>query len=195
MVGKTEVSDEQLMERVRAGDAPALEVLYDRYVRQCFGLALRLLGRDIPLAEEAVQDVFMKIWSRPDAYSAQKGKFASWLLSLVHHRCIDELRKRSRTEVPLDFEESGSRLDTEPDLQADPGDQVWMLEEQREILAALNEIAPTQREVIELAYFRGLSQSQIAARLKQPLGTVKTRVRMGLQNLRTLLEKRGLVRD
>jgi RNA polymerase sigma-70 factor (ECF subfamily) len=195
MVGKTELSDEQLMDRVRAGDAPALEALYDRYVRQCFGLALRLLSNDTRLAEESVQDVFMKLWSRPDAYSPQKGKFVSWLLSLVHHRCIDELRRRSRTEVPLEFGESGSRLDTEPDPEIDPGDQVWMREEQSEILAALDEISPTQREVIELAYFGGLSQSQIAERLKQPLGTVKTRVRMGLQNLRVILEKRGLVRD
>lgn len=195
MVDKTETSDEELMERVRGGDAPALEALYDRYVRQCFGLALRLLTNDTRLAEEAVQDVFMKLWSRPDAYSPQKGKFASWLLSLVHHRCIDELRRRSRTEVPLDFGETGSRLDTEPDSEADPGEQAWMREEQREILAALNEISPSQREVIELAYFGGLSQSQIAERLKQPLGTVKTRVRLGLQALRAILEKRGLVRD
>ena len=179
------------MERVRLGDAPALHALYDRYVRQCFSLALRLLN-ETPLAEEVVQDVFLKLWSRPDSYSAHKGKFVSWLLSLIHHRCIDLLRRRSRTEVPLEQDENGGFLDMQPDPGPDPGDQAWMQEERREILTALGQIAPNQREVIELAYFRGLSQSQIAARLQQPLGTVKTRVRMGLQNLRALLEKRGL---
>jgi RNA polymerase sigma-70 factor, ECF subfamily len=194
MVEEIAVSDEQLIEKVRAGDGAALEVLYDRYVRQCYGLAMRLLG-NVSIAEEVVQEVFMKIWSRPDAYAVHKGKFVSWLLSLVHHRSIDELRRRSRTEVPLEYEDSGSRLDVEPDKEPDPADQAWMREEQQEVLAALAQIAPNQREVIELAYFGGLSQSQIAARLQQPLGTVKTRVRMGLQSLRALLEQRGLVKD
>src|ERR687884_154307 len=95
------IPDEQLVARVANGDSSALEQLYDRYVRQCFGLALRLLG-NAQLAEEVVQEVFLKVWSQPTRYSAERGQFASWLLSLVHHRCIDELRRRSRTEVALD---------------------------------------------------------------------------------------------
>src|SRR5215210_7054828 len=116
------ISDEQLVLRIQDGDASALEALYDRYVRQCFGLALRILG-DSAIAEEVVQEVFMKLWTQSGSYSSKKGKFASWLLSVVHHRCIDELRRRSRTEVPLDDPVVGSVLDTEFDSAPDPSDQ------------------------------------------------------------------------
>src|SRR4051812_4901081 len=94
-------TDEQLIESIGSGDASALEEIYERYVRQCFGLALRMLGEPAH-CEEVVQEVFLKVWTQPHSYSSQKGKFASWLLSMVHHRCIDELRRRSRTEVALD---------------------------------------------------------------------------------------------
>jgi RNA polymerase sigma-70 factor (ECF subfamily) len=175
------------MQNVANGDAASLEVLYDRYVRQCFGLSLRLLNNP-QLAEEVVQEVFTKVWSRPDSYSSQKGKFISWLLSLVHHRSIDELRRRSHTETPLEDPVTGSLLDTAVDPGLDPSDEASLHEEQIAVRQALGQLAPNQREVLMLAYFGGLSQSQIAARLKQPIGTVKTRVRMGLQKLRTLLD-------
>ena len=180
------------MSRIAAGDARALEALYDRYVRQCFGLALRMVG-DPGLAEEVVQEVFLKLWSRPDSYSPQKGAFVSWLLSLVHHRAVDELRKRSRTEVALDNDQPLSVINTRPDPQPDPSEQVWVMEQQRVVRQALGELPENQRLVLELAYFGGLSQSQIAERTSQPLGTVKTRMRMGLQNLRGLLETNKLL--
>jgi RNA polymerase sigma-70 factor (ECF subfamily) len=186
------VTDEQLVARVARGNASALEELYDRYVRQCFGLAIRLLG-ETPLAEEVVQEVFLKLWSRPDRYSANKGNFASWLLSVVHHRCIDELRRRSRTEVALDDPLTGSLLDTAPDPEMDPGDQVTLIEQRRAVRRALAAIPPNNRQILELAYFGGLSQSEIAARLDQPLGTVKTRMRSGLQQLRPLLDRSSLL--
>ena len=186
------ITDEQLVARVANGDSSALEKLYDRYVRQCFGLAIRLLG-DAPLAEEVVQEVFLKLWTRPDRYSAQKGNFATWLLSLVHHRCIDELRRRSRTEVTLDDQGTGSLLDIAPDPEMDPGDQVTLLEQRRAVRQALATIPPNSRQILELAYFGGLSQSEIAARLGQPLGTVKTRMRAGMQQLRSLLGPSGLL--
>jgi RNA polymerase sigma-70 factor (ECF subfamily) len=184
----TPVADEQLVAMVTNGDSSALEQLYDRYVRQCFGLAIRLLG-DTSLAEEVVQEVFLKLWSRPERYSAQKGNFGSWLLSVVHNRCIDELRRRSRTEVTLEDPVMGSLLDTAPDPEMDPGDQVMLIEQRREVRQALAAIAPNNRQILELAYFGGLSQSEIAARLGQPLGTVKTRMRSGLQQLRSLLDR------
>ena len=194
MLDLSPIADEQLVVRVANGDASALEALYDRYVRQCFGLALRLLG-ETALAEEVVQEVFLKVWTQPGSYSAQKGKFVSWLLSLVHHRCIDELRRRSRTEVTIEDTGSGGVLDTQADPDPDPGEQVWIGEQRRAVREALDKISPSQRQVIELAYFRGLTQSEIAAKLNQPLGTVKTRVRMGLQSLRALLEAHGLLMD
>lgn len=187
MLDLSELTDDRLMQNVATSDAASLEVLYDRYVRQCFGLALRMLNNP-QIAEEVVQEVFTKVWTRPDSYSVHKGKFISWLLSLVHHRCIDELRRRSSTEVRLEDPVTGSLLDTQVDPAPDPGDQVTLREDQIAVREALKELAPNQREVLVLAYFGGLSQSQIADKLKQPLGTVKTRVRMGLQKLRTLLE-------
>lgn len=188
------LDDDQLMQNVANGDATSLEALYDRYVRQCFGLALRMVNSP-PLAEEVVQEVFTKVWSRPDSYSAHKGRFVSWLLSLVHHRCVDELRRRSNTETPLEDRDTGSLLNTELDPSPDPSEQVALREEQLAVRSALQELAPNQREVLILAYFGGLSQSQIASRLKQPLGTVKTRVRMGMQKLRALLDARGITPD
>jgi RNA polymerase sigma-70 factor (ECF subfamily) len=184
-------TDEQLVLRVAAGEAPALEALYDRYVRQCFGLALLIVG-DGALAEEVVQEVFLKLWTQPERYAAQKGKFVSWLLSLVHHRCIDELRRRSRTEVGLESAGdgeggTGSLLDTLQDPQMDPGEQVSLNEQRMAVRDALRGIPEEQRQVLELAYYSGLSQSEIAARLKQPLGTVKTRMRTGLRRLRALI--------
>ena len=188
-------TDSQLVERIAEGDARALEQLYDRYVRQCFGLALRIVG-DSALAEEIVQEVFLKLWTRADRYSPQKGQFISWLLSLVHHRAIDELRRRSRTEVALEDPATGtSVLDTEPDAEADPGEQAWLREQQRTVRQALAGIAPEQRRVLEMAYYGGLSQSEIAHRLKQPLGTVKTRMRAGIMQLRKMLVANGVLAD
>ena len=187
------IADEQLVAQIAQGDASALEQLYDRYVRQCFGLALRMLG-DSALAEEVIQEIFLKLWTSPGSYSTQKGKFVSWLLSLVHHRCIDELRRRSRTDVALD-DETGSVLDTEPDPTPEPGDQVWVMEQQRAVREALAQIPQNQRQVLELAYYRGLSHSEIAEKLGQPLGTVKTRIRLGMQSLRSLLEPHGLLTE
>lgn len=194
MLDLSPTADDQLVLRIARGDAAALEALYDRYVRQCFGLALRMVSEP-GLAEEVVQEVFLKLWSRPDSYSSHKGAFVSWLLSLVHHRCVDELRKRSRTEVALDNEQPLSVINTKPDPQPDPSEQVWVLEQQRVVRQALVQLPENQRQVLELAYFGGLSQSQIAERLSQPLGTVKTRMRMGLQNLRQLLESHKILRD
>lgn len=194
MLNTSPLPDDQLVSRIAGGDAAALEALYDRYVRQCFGLALRMVSEP-GLAEEVVQEVFLKLWSRPDSYSSHKGAFVSWLLSLVHHRCVDELRKRSRTEVALDNDQPLSVINTKPDPQPDPSEQVWVMEQQRVVRQALIELPENQRQVLELAYFGGFSQSQIAEQLSQPLGTVKTRMRMGLQNLRQLLETHKILRD
>ena len=194
MLDLTGIADEQLLGRVGGGDASALEQLYERYVRQCFGLALRMLGEPA-LCEEVVQEVFLKVWTQPSSYSSQKGKFASWLLSVVHHRCIDELRRRSRTEVALEDPSTGNILSTVQDPEPQPVEQIWTREVQSVVRAALVQIPQNQRQVLELAYFTGLSHSQIAAKLDQPLGTVKTRIRLGMQSLRQLLEPYGLLAD
>jgi len=184
-------SDEHLVALLSRGDASALEALYDRYVRQCFGLALRILANQ-QLAEEVVQEVFLRVWADPSRFNSQKGHFASWLLSVVHHRCIDELRRRSYSEVTLETPDNGSLLDSEASDEPDPGEQVWIAETRKLVRKALADIPDNQRQIIELAYFGGLSQSEIAARLGQPLGTVKTRMRSGLQRLKTVLEPLNL---
>jgi RNA polymerase sigma-70 factor (ECF subfamily) len=192
----TALADEELMMRVADGDIPAFEVLYDRHVRHCFGLAVRMLGNP-SLAEEVVQEVFLKLWTRPTAYSSDRGRFASWLLSMVHHRAVDELRRRSYTEASFDsYNQPGTGpLAVMPAPEPDPGEQVWAMEQQRIVRLALDQIADSQRQILELAYFGGLSQSQIAEKLRQPLGTVKTRMRQGLKNLRALLETGGLLKE
>lgn len=194
MLDLSAIADAELVEKVANGDVPALETLYDRYVRQCFGLALRMVNEPA-LAEEVVQEVFTKFWTKPGNYSPDKGKFASWLLSLVHHRCIDELRRKSRTTISLEHPEAGNVLDREPSKDKGLDDQAIQSEERTVVRQALNEIAPNQRQVIELAYFKGLSQSEIATMLGQPLGTVKTRTRQGLKQLKELVAAKGLIAE
>ena len=193
MLDLTTLADEDLASRVAQSDAAALEQLYDRYVRQCFGLAVRIVG-DSALAEEIVQEVFLKLWTQPQSYSQARGRFVSWLLSLVHHRSIDEIRRRSRTEVTLDGATS-SPLHLQADPEPEPGEQVWVADLGKTVRSALAQLPPNQREPIELAFFRGLTHTQIAARLGQPLGTVKTRIRLGMSAMREALKGAGLLSE
>jgi RNA polymerase sigma-70 factor, ECF subfamily len=193
MLDLTTLADEDLASRVAQSDAAALEQLYDRYVRQCFGLAVRIVG-DSALAEEIVQEVFLKLWTQPQSYSQARGRFVSWLLSLVHHRSIDEIRRRSRTEVTLDGATS-SPLYLQADPEPEPGEQVWVADLGKTVRSALAQLPPNQREPIELAFFRGLTHTQIAARLGQPLGTVKTRIRLGMSAMREALKGAGLLSE
>ena len=172
------------MARLRQRDPRALETLYDRYSRPVYSLALRIL-HDRALAEEIVQEVFLKLWRQPERYSAERGRFAPWLLSVTHHRAIDELRATQANlrfghgEPPVGFELSHS--------ETDPAEEAWYREEQERVHDALVQLPDPQRRAIELAYFGGLTQAQIAAVTGEPLGTVKTRIRLGMQKLRTIL--------
>jgi RNA polymerase sigma-70 factor (ECF subfamily) len=193
MLDLTSLTDEELAGRLLVRDSAALELLYDRYVRQCFGLAVRIVG-DAALSEEIVQEVFLKLWTQPESYAQARGRFVSWLLSLIHHRSIDELRRRSRTEVPLDGAISGA-LYVQADPGPEPGEQVWLAELRQSVRSALSQLPSNQREPIELAFFRGLTHTQIAARLGQPLGTVKTRIRLGMNAMRDVLKAGGLLNE
>jgi RNA polymerase sigma-70 factor (ECF subfamily) len=189
----TTFADEELASRVAIGDSAALEQLYERYVRQCFGLAVRIVG-DSALAEEIVQEVFLKLWTQPASYTQTRGRFVSWLLSLVHHRSIDELRRRSRTELPLDGRTSGT-LELQADTSPEPGEQISLTETREAVRLVLSRLPANQREPIELAFFRGLTHTQIAGRLGQPLGTVKTRIRLGMTAMREMLKASGLLNE
>lgn len=179
--------DEELAARLPARDALALSELYQRHSRAVYSLALRMLG-DGEAAAELVQDVFLRVWHHPERYLAERGRFVTWLLSVAHHRAVDLLRRR-RAQDPL-----GNG--TSAELSAGdigPDDAVAEAEVRRAVRAALATLPEAQRRSLELAYFEGLSQSEIAARLGEPLGTVKTRIRLGMLKLREQL--RGFERE
>ncbi len=189
--GRTD-GDEQLVEAVTHGDQDALATLYDRYASVCFGLALKLLG-DRAAAEEAVQEVFWRVWQRAGSFDRTR-RFSPWLLSIAHNYCIDELR-RSRVRPQLvDGEKRHPILYMIPD-ETDVEHTVLCSEQHRIVVDALHQLPGRQRQVLELAYFRGFTHQEIADQLGDPLGTVKTRIRLGLQKLRTLFEEQGLIQE
>ena len=176
-------SDLELMQAVTTGDNAAFMALYDRYNRIAFGLAYRILG-NAGAAEEAVQDAFMQLWSRAGTWQDRgEGSVRSWLLAIVHHRAIDTHRRSAR------HDQRSVNLDDHLELRA--LGEVWEDVDQRltaeEIQTALDTLPHDQRQTIELAYFGGLTQSEIAAQEDMPLGTVKGRMRLGLSKLRTAL--------
>lgn len=166
--------DMRLVARIRAGDQQAMSELYDRYGKVVYAVALRVL-QDAGGAEDILQDVFLQLWRNPDAFDASRGSLAAWLAVISRHRSIDRLRKR-RPETDIeDCVIAGG-----PDLR-DESEHKLMIEKVRGVLA---EMSPDQRSVLELAFFQGLTHTEIAKKTGEPLGTVKTRIRSGLQQLR-----------
>jgi RNA polymerase sigma-70 factor (ECF subfamily) len=168
------------------GEIVALERLYDRYAALVFSVSLRVLY-DRQLAEDVTQEVFLRLWRRPQSYDPARGRLLSWLMSVTRNRAIDERRRltrRTRSEEPHEPPVEAPR---EPDVRDDPQVALALSELRRTVRAALGGLPPAQREVIELGYFGGLTQTEIAARTGVPLGTVKTRVRLALRKLREAL--------
>jgi len=171
--------DPTLIARVADGDVRAFEALYDRYRSRAFGLALRLT-RHPSVAEEVTQDAFVNLWRNASDYDPARGNFGSWLLTLVRNRAIDSLRSGRRRERDVELDSAAERIEA-------PGrtdDEVARRAESRDVRRLLKELPAEQREVIELAYFGGMSQSEIAARVGIPMGTVKGRSRLALEKLR-----------
>ncbi|HEU0114404.1 MAG TPA: sigma-70 family RNA polymerase sigma factor [Thermomicrobiales bacterium] len=193
MPGFIELSDADLIGRAAEGDARALEVLYDRYSSVVFSFALRLVG-DRQLAEEVLQEAFFRSWQQGGAFSAKRGTFITWLLSITHNLAIDEIRKRRRRPQKAESEEPESVLAAVADTGAgaDVEDEVWLGALRETIADALDQLPAPQREAIELAYYQGLTQREIAETLQEPLGTIKTRMRLGLQKLREALGADGM---
>ena len=174
------------MERLVARDERALEVLYEKYGRATYSLVLKML-RDPARAEEIAQEVFLKLWRRPSSYVAGRGTFATWLLSVAHHRAVDELRTRRHEIVPL-----GDGTNGVPELvdeATDLAEAAWVREQRVVVRQALGLLPASQRQAIEMAYFLGLTQREIAERLGEPLGTIKTRMRLAMQKLRVSLDE------
>ena len=178
--------DERLVLALEQRDQRAIETLYDRHGDYVYSVCLRMVG-DVQLAEDLTQEVFLRLWRRPDLYDVSRGRFVTWLLSVARNRGIDERRSRGRrfrheTPPSLAAEEM---LASAPTSEAD---DVAVLSEERVVIEkALATLPPEQRLAIQLAYFGGYTQQEIAQGLHQPLGTVKTRIRLGLQKLRILL--------
>ena len=182
-------SDEELIAAIAGGSRQALEALYDRYSGAVYALAVQIL-RDPGAAEEAAQDTFFNVWRRASSYSPEKGKVTSWLFSIGHHRVIDEVRKRKRREQPL----VGREVDmlNQPDNgHNDPVKHAALQVVRDEIKKAMSALRPEQREVVVLAYYGGMTHSEIASKLDQPLGTVKTRMRLAMRKLRGVLGAKG----
>lgn len=185
--GTTSGSDDELLEAIQQRDERAIAILYDRYGGIAFGLAYRILG-ERNVAEDVVQDAFLGVWRRAVSFEPGRGSVRTWLLSIVHHRSIDRLRGvsgRARLDAPIeDFERV---LSVE-----DPWGEVEV-RVQREVLnKCLADLPEAQRQTIEMAYFSGFTQQEIATQMSVPVGTVKGRLRIGLQKMRSLLAGAGV---
>jgi RNA polymerase sigma-70 factor (ECF subfamily) len=188
----TAAADTELIGRAARGEARALEVLYDRYSGVVFSFALRIVS-ERQLAEEILQEAFFRAWQQGGSFSAGRGSFITWLLSITHNLAIDEIRRRRRRPQKADSEEPEQILDSVADTGAgaDVEGEVWLGALRDTIGRALAELPPAQREALEMAYFRGMTQREIAEALGEPLGTIKTRMRLGLQKLREALGSDG----
>jgi RNA polymerase sigma-70 factor (ECF subfamily) len=177
--------DESLMRLINGQDERALSELYDRYGRLVFSIGLNALG-DPATAEEVTQDVFLRVWERAETYQAEQGKVVAWLARIARNRSIDLIRRRNvRPEAnsvawdDLPFDNQASENSTEQAVELN--------QQQERVRRAMAQLPAEQKQALALAYFQGLSHQEIADRLGQPLGTVKTRVRLAMQKLRLLL--------
>ena len=179
--------DDALMGRIARLDRAAFDEFYERYQRLVFGIALAILG-DRPAAEEVTLDVFLRVWQKANTYRADRAKVSTWLIALTRHHAIDILR-RQRTHLPahsLDgYETTRLELAGAPDLE----EEVDTSLDAKRIRRGFAQLPQEQRQALALAYFKGHTHAEIAELLKEPLGTIKTRIRLGLQKLRQLLEE------
>lgn len=191
LISLTEMTDPELVEYVALGNPEALAELYDRYSRVVLSFAFRILG-DRPGAEELLQEVFLRTWRQASSFSQARGTFITWLLSITHNMAIDEIRKRNRRPQRVNSDDPIQLLANVRDTATPVEDRAIGATLRDEITAALQKVPPAQRNVIEMAYFQGLTQREIAEETGEPLGTIKTRIRLGMNKLRELLPEHGV---
>jgi RNA polymerase sigma-70 factor (ECF subfamily) len=177
------LTDAELMERVRHGDEVALAALYDRYAGLILTVALRIVG-DRELAEEVMQDCFLRVWNASETYRASRGQVSGWLIGITRNRAIGMLRSRlhktrmrERTPLPEPGDEDRFGI----------GDETEAVVTRQAVADALAGLSMAQRQVVELAYYGGMSQSEIARELGEPVGTIKSRTRVAMEHLRVAL--------
>jgi RNA polymerase sigma-70 factor, ECF subfamily len=186
--GPMPTGDTDLIARAAGADERAMAELYDRYGQVLYAVAYRIVGQGAD-AEEVVLDTFAQAWREAARFEATRGSVAGWLTTIARSRALDLVRARSRRER-ITATAAAERPDTSPAMggwRADPSSGVDHAERRKQVQLALEALSPPQRRAIELAFFEGLSQSEIAERLQEPLGTIKTRVRLGMQKLRECL--------
>ena len=181
-------NDAQLVERVKRHEPQAMADMYDRYGRVTYSLILRIV-RNTGAAEDLVQETFLRVWNRVHAFDAKRGALGAWILAVARNRAIDYVRsvEGRMTQSASEFDELEN-----PGAFADFKQNLLSIDRVRLVRDALNKLNPNQREVIEMAYYEGLSQSEMAERMKQPLGTVKTWARSALKLLRDQLEQAAI---
>jgi|SRR5579859_412770 len=187
-----DIEDESLTKRVAEGDAIALEKLYDRYGQPVYSLALRIV-RDPETAEELTQEVFVRLWRYAATYDSSRGRFSGWLLGIAHNLSLNEVRRwqsrPQKAELPTGDDE---RAYDPVDESADSAEAAWLNIRREAIIDALKQLPEAQRRAIELAFFGGLTHLEIANLLGDPLGTIKSRIRIGMQRLKQLLLAQGI---
>ena len=183
-VNRSERTDEELIAAIAERELNALDALYDRYHRVAFSMAYRVLG-DRGTAEDVVQDAFLSVWRQAKSFRRERGSARTWLMSIVHHRSIDKLRSHANAPNLVPIDEAQERESESPGTWQ----TVWSTLTGETVRGALSRLPTDQRKSIELAFFSGYTHVEIASLMNVPLGTVKGRMRMGLQKLKALLER------
>ena len=174
--------DADILRRIVAGDPGAVDDLYDRFRRPAFSLARRILADDT-LAEDVLQDVFLSVWRDPGAFDGRRGSFASWLMSMFHHKAVDSVRREESQRRRRTLAEDDLALQA-PMSTRDVEEEAWVRSEAERVRTALGDLPDPQREALTLAYYGGYTQREVAALTGAPLGTVKTRMLAGMRRLK-----------
>ena len=182
--------DQDLVARISEGESSALDELYHRHARSVYSLVLHIV-RDPSTAEDVTQEVFLKLWRQSESYHPERGALSSWLLSVAHNRAIDVVRRR-RLREEYRLPETQDVGDFVADGVIDPGDAAGLADMASIVRRALQQIPDAQRQAIEMAFFQGKTHVEISEELGEPLGTAKTRIRLGMRKLKSLLEAEGV---
>ena len=184
-----QLSDEILAAQVARGESHALETLYDRYASTVLGISVKIMG-DQAAAEDVLQETFWRVWQSAASFQSQRGSFTGWLFRIARNLAIDAYRRRKIRPRPItDVDDSDSKIDQTPDPSMDVAEQSQLLLNHKQVLSALATLPRVQRQVIEMAYYYGMTRQEIAEATGEALGTIHTRARLALQKLREELQR------